>query len=119
MDYIINEDVLDWINSNRLPGNNPETGNNFTYDDIGDWDGEEELAIQNLNSIMLMLESKSRTTRLNNDLASMKNQVWRDWCESTRILDITEKDIVNYINKVTYGLQSDSVNQQKSYFVIS
>ena len=119
MDYIINEEILDWINSNKLPANNPENENNFSYDDVGDWDGEEELAIQNLNWIMLMLESEKKPVDNKHDLTSLKKQVWRDWCEDTRILDATEKDISDYVKKVTYGWQSKLANNQRSYFMIS
>ena len=119
MDYIINEEVLDWINSNKLPANNPENENNFSYDDVGDWDGEEELAIHNLNWIMLMLESETKSVGNMNDLTSLKKQVWRDWCEDTRILDATEKDILDYVKKVTYCQQSKLAINNRSYFIIS
>ena len=36
MYYIINEEILDWINTDKSPSNNPETENNFTYDHIGE-----------------------------------------------------------------------------------
>lgn len=52
MYYIINEEILDWINTDKSPSNNPETENNFTYDHIGERDGENKLATSQVNRIM-------------------------------------------------------------------
>lgn len=101
MDYIINEEILDWINGNKSPKNIIDTESNFTYDDIGDWDGEEELATRNLNQIMSKLEHALSDLANPVMLSQLKSQVWNDWSKDTRILDVNEHVIRDYINQIT------------------
>ena len=98
MDYIINEEILDWINTNKTPINKPETESNFNYDDIGDWDGEEELAISQLNWVMLTLELTLSNRVDKSTLSTLKSQVWKDWSKDTRILDAKEEDVIDYVS---------------------
>lgn len=100
MDYIINEEIFDWINNNRLPSNKPETENNFTHDDIGDWDGEEELASKNLSRIMHTIELTLKDLARPDILSNFKTQVWNDWSKDTRILEVNETVILDYTNQL-------------------
>ncbi|MCI0507485.1 MAG: hypothetical protein L0Z73_15430 [Gammaproteobacteria bacterium] len=100
MQYIINEELLDWIKNNEQPANDPQAINNFSHDDIGDWAGEEERATQQLNWIMLTLETVLQHAVNRTSMSSFKNQVWNDWSKNTRILDINEQDMANYVNSL-------------------
>jgi hypothetical protein len=100
MRYIINEELLDWIRNNEQPANDPQAINNFTHDDIGDWAGEEEEATQQLNWIMLTIETVLQHAVNSTSMSSFKNQVWNDWSKDTRILDINEHDIADYVGKL-------------------
>lgn len=100
MDYIINEEILDWINTNKTPINSPTTENNFNYDDVGDWDGEEELAISQLNWVMLTLELTLNNRADKRTLSTLKSQIWKDWSKDTRILDAKKEDVIDYVRNL-------------------
>lgn len=97
MDYIISEELIDWVDINGEPANDPKAVNNFTHDDIGDWAGEEELATEHLNGIMFKLESDLEGLISLATIGSLKDQVWNDWSKDTRILDINENDVASYV----------------------
>lgn len=100
MPYIINEELLDWIKNNEQPANDPQAINNFSHDDIGDWAGEEEQATQQLNWVMLTLETVLKHAVSRTSMSSFKNQVWNDWSKDTRILDINEHDVADYVTRL-------------------
>ncbi|WP_455220495.1 hypothetical protein [Kaarinaea lacus] len=100
MQYFINEELLDWIKRSEQPANDPQAINNFSHGDIGDWAGEEERATQQLNWIMLTLETVLKNAVNRTSISSLKDQVWNDWSEDTRILDITEYEVANYVSRL-------------------
>lgn len=100
---IIDQEILDWVSNNGFPANDPKAENNFSYDDIGDWEGEEEFATRQLNWIMLTLETTLQGAGSAANITSLKSRVWKDWSKDTRILYINEKDVVNYVETLVYG----------------
>jgi len=104
---IIDQELLDWVSENGFPANAPKAENNFSHDDIGDWEGEEELATQQLNWIMLTLETTFQDMISAQSITSLKSRVWRDWSKDTRILSINAQDVMNYVETLVCSSSVD------------
>ena len=88
---------------NELADNNYLQTYLFTASDIGDWAGEETLALTQLNRIMKTIERSLNPLAFAPASSYIKNWVWKDWCGDTRILDASETEIIDYVYNLLSG----------------
>jgi hypothetical protein len=77
-----------------------------TYDNVkastgsvGDWDGNEQLASDNVNRIYKAIFDSVDDNYDPDSLAQIIHDVWDDWGSDESLLEITDAQIENYVSK--------------------
>lgn len=63
---------------------------------VGDWEGDEELAAQQVNRIYQALDRSLADSANPVIVNNIFRRVWRDWAQDLRLLDLDESDIEAY-----------------------
>lgn len=63
---------------------------------VGDWEGEEMLAAEQVNRIYKAIDGAIPMTIDPNLARNIFNRVWEDWGYDLRLLDITDEEIQEY-----------------------
>lgn len=73
----------------------------FLADDatVGDWNGQEELAAQQVNRITQDLYDAAPDNIEPEELAGVLHQIWDYWGSEDDLLTITNQKIQNYVSK--------------------
>ncbi len=67
-----------------------------TPESVGDWEGEEHLAAEQVNRIYMAIDSAIPGSIDPNLARNIFNRVWEDWGYDLRLLDITDSEIQEY-----------------------
>lgn len=73
----------------------------FKASDIGDWQGEEELATRKLNRILDMINKSLPEYTDRRTVEEIQYQVWKHWSSTTRILDTADLELKLYALNTT------------------
>ena len=75
----------------------------FRIDDIGDWQGEEWLAARQLNCLLKMAAQGLGLALSPQMAVDLAWQVWSDWAQDTRVLDLGTADMFAWARGVSAG----------------
>jgi len=64
--------------------------------EIGEWDGEEEYAAKQLNNMLATMDMILPEHVSISLCAAMRAKIWDDWGSKTKILNITQNEIMSY-----------------------
>lgn len=65
---------------------------------VGDWDGQEELAAEQVNRIYQALYDAAPDNIEPDELARIMQYVWDDWGSNEDLLEITDEQIEKYVS---------------------
>ena len=71
-----------------------------TSDNVGVWDGQEELAAENINRIQDALYEAAPDDYNDDDLHQIMKRVWDDWGSEEALLTITDEQIKYYVGGI-------------------
>lgn len=71
-----------------------------TNDNIGEWDGQEELAVNNFNQILDALYAAAPDNYDDDQLYELMGTAWDVWGSDLGLLAITDSQIEEYVNRM-------------------
>lgn len=71
-----------------------------TAGSVGEWDGQEQLAADNVNRIYKAIFNQVDEDYDQDHLAQAIHTVWDDWGSDASLLTITDDEIYAYVEKV-------------------
>ena len=71
-----------------------------SVDTVGEWDGDEQTACDNINRIRCALYKASPDTITEADLAQLFGMAWDTWGSDENLLSITDDQIRDYVQRV-------------------
>lgn len=71
-----------------------------TTESVGEWDGQEELAAENVNRIYTAIYKAAPNDTDTDTLAEIMHRVWDEWGSEEKLLTLTDEDVEKYVSKV-------------------
>jgi len=71
-----------------------------TNENVGEWDGQEELAADNFNRIQDALYDAAPDEYDDDKLSNLMKSAWDDWGSEETLLTVTDEQISEYVAKV-------------------
>jgi hypothetical protein len=71
-----------------------------TAESVGEWDGQEELAAENVNKIYQAIYAAAPEDIDDTTLYEIMHSVWDDWGSEEELLTITDEQIQEYVQRV-------------------
>jgi hypothetical protein len=70
-----------------------------TAESVGEWDGQEELAAENVNKIYYATYNAAPEEINDTTLHEIMHSVWDDWGSEEELLTITDEQIHEYVER--------------------
>ena len=71
-----------------------------TTDSVGEWDGQEQLAADNINRIQDALYEAAPDDYNDDKLSELMKSAWDYWSSEIELLSVTSEQIVEYVELV-------------------